>query len=142
MALQATEKVVQNAFPQMKKYVDQLHNFTAPPQVLNTTKDLTDIQTKLCRMKQFAVCSIDEVCTVRDQQIDIIKKSTWSIFLEQNLAYFDQMETIKDTCATALDDQRKLFCKGMDEFKDKIQKISGFSLIEIISIRNGLTTYI
>ena len=118
MSLTTAEKVVQSTFSRMKKYADSLqHGLAAPPQALTITKDLKDIWTKIDKMKQFASHSIDEVRKAGEHQIAAIKESTGSIFLEQNSAYHNRIEAIKDTCAAALDGQKILLHEGMEEFK-------------------------
>ena len=113
-SLKTTEQVVQSAFSRINKYARKLeHNLAAPSQVLPSTDNLNDIKTKLDKMKQFANTSIDVVRKAGEHQIAVIKDSTSTIFLEQNLSYHERMDNIKDTCAAVLDGQKTLLQKGM-----------------------------
>ena len=83
-------------------------NLVAPAQLLPSRDDITDIKTKLDKMKQFANTTIDIVQKAGEHQIADIKSSTGEIFLEQNELYHKRMDEIKDTCTATLDNQKIL----------------------------------
>ena len=88
-----------------------------PNQLLPSRDDITDIKTKLDKMKQFANTIMDIVRKAGEHQITDIKSSTGEIFLQQNTLYHERMDDIKDTCTAALDNQKILLQKGMENFK-------------------------
>ena len=117
-SLQTTEQVVQSAFKRIKKYANKMElNLVAPTQLLPSCDDITDIKTKLDKMKQFASTTVDIVRQAGEKQIAEIKSSTGEIFLEQNELYHKRMDEIEDTCTATLDNQKILLQQGMEKFK-------------------------
>ena len=116
-SLQTTEQVVQGAFKRIKKYANKMElNLAAPTQLLPSRDDITDIKTKLDKMKQFARTTVDIVRQAGEKQIAAIKSSTGEVFLEQNAIYHERMNEIKDTCTATLDNQKILLQQGMEKF--------------------------
>ena len=79
----------------------------APAQILLSLGDITDIKTKLDKMKQFVNTTMDIVRKAREHQITDIKSSTGEIFLQQNVLYHERMDEIKDTCTATLENVGK-----------------------------------
>ena len=88
----------------------------APTQRMPSRDDITDIRTKLDKMKQFARTTVDIVRQAGEKQIAAIKSSTGEVFLEQNAIYHERMNEIKDTCTATLDNQKILLQQGMEKF--------------------------
>ena len=91
----------------------------APTQLLPSRDNITDIKTKLDKMKQFASTTVDIVRQAGEKQIAAIKSSTGEIFLEQNEIYHERMDEIKDTCTATLDNQKILLQQGMEKLHNQ-----------------------